>query len=115
MEMLPKYSNEPNFVGYPLWYVIDDRKAQCNECATVSKSEGFTTSKQVNWEDTNLWCDECSEKIESAEVKVNFEDTNLWCDECSEKIESAYAEDEDDNTDDFDEPYIRGKDGIQET
>ena len=55
MTTLPKYSNEPNFVGYPLWYIIDDHKAQCNECATVSKSEGCSASKQVNWEDTNLW------------------------------------------------------------
>ena len=86
MEVLPKYSNEPNFVGYPLWYVIDDHKAQCNECATVSKLEGCSASKQVNWADTNLWCDECSVKIES-----------------------AYADDEDDDTDDFDEPYVRIK------
>ena len=84
MEVLPKYSNEPNFVGYPLWYVIDGYKCQCNECATVSKTEGY-----------------------SIEVQVNLDDLNLWCDECSEKIESAYADEEDDNTDDFDEPYIR--------
>jgi hypothetical protein len=66
MKQLPKYSNQPNFVGYPLWYVIDDYKCQCNECATISKSEGHSVEEQVNWDDSNLWCDECSEKIESA-------------------------------------------------
>ena len=66
MKNLPKYTNQPNFVGYPLWYMIDDYKCQCNECATVSKSEGQSAEEQVNWDDSNLWCDECSEKIESA-------------------------------------------------
>jgi hypothetical protein len=61
MNKLPKYSNEPNFVGYPLWYVIDDYKCQCNECDTISK--------EVNWDDANLWCDECSAKIEAAYIE----------------------------------------------
>jgi hypothetical protein len=69
MNKLPKYSNEPNFVGYPLWYVIDDYKCQCNECATISKEEGYSVSKQVNWDDANLWCDECSAKIEAAYIE----------------------------------------------
>ena len=66
MKKLPKYSNEPNFFGYPLWYVVDEYKCQCNECATLSKSDGISIQKEVNWDDTNLWCDECCEKIESA-------------------------------------------------
>lgn len=66
MKQLLKYSNQPNFVGYPLWYVIDDYKCQCNECATVSKTEGYSVEQQVNYDDVNLWCDECSEKIETA-------------------------------------------------
>ena len=69
-----KYSNEPNFVGYPLWYVIDDYKCQCNECATISKSEGCTVLAQVNYDDDNLWCDECSVKIESAYADEDTED-----------------------------------------
>ena len=88
MTTLPKYSNEPNFVGYPLWYVIDDHKCQCNECAAVSKEEGSTVSKQVNWDDDNLWCDECSTKIEAAYV-----------------VEVIV----DDDTEDFDEPYVETK------
>ena len=90
METLLKYSNEPNFVGYPLWYVIDDHKCQCNECAAVSKEEGSTVSKQVNWDDTNLWCDECSERIESAYGEESEEES-------------------DDQTEDFDDPYIKAK------
>ena len=78
MKQLPKYSNLPNFVGYPLWYVIDDYKCQCNECATVSKTEGHVVDQQVNYDDANLWCDECSEKIESAYAD---DDTTNTCGE----------------------------------
>ena len=69
MSKLLKYSNEPNFVGYPLWYVIDDYKCQCNECATISKEEGHLVEAQVNLDDPNLWCDECSEKIDAAYIE----------------------------------------------
>ena len=28
-EQLPAYSNQPNFVGYPLFYIIDGETAMC--------------------------------------------------------------------------------------
>jgi len=40
MELLPKYSNDPNFVGYPYFYVIDNWKCECHECASESAIEG---------------------------------------------------------------------------
>ena len=84
-----KYSGEPNFVGYPLWYVVDD-ECWCHDC-----------------------CNDMYENVDEhfihrASVEVNWEDKNLWCSQCCIQIESAYA-DEDDDTDDFDEPYVRIK------
>ena len=63
---LPKYSNEPNFVGYPLFYVKDDSVALCNLCASEENDEGALVKMECNWEDQNLYCDCCSEKIEAA-------------------------------------------------
>ena len=85
-----KYSGEPNFVGYPLWYVVDD-ECWCHDC-----------------------CNDMYENVDEhfirrASVEVNWEDKNLWCSQCCIQIESAYADDEDDDTDDFDEPYVRIK------
>ena len=64
--ILPKYSNEPNFVGYPLFYIKDDCFALCHMCASEENARGVLVKMATNWEDTNLWCSECSEKIESA-------------------------------------------------
>jgi hypothetical protein len=49
--------------------------------------------------------------ISRTSVEVNWEDNNLWCSQCSIQIESAYGEEseEDDQTEDFDDPYIKVK------
>ena len=65
-DTLPKYSNEPNFVGYPLFYIIDDMSAECHECAQDSKIEGRTVLQQCNWDNPQLYCFECSCQIEAA-------------------------------------------------
>ena len=85
-----KYSGEPNFVGYPLWYVVDD-ECWCHDC-----------------------CNDMYENVDEhfihrTSVEVNWEDKNLWCSQCCIKIESAYADDKDDDTEDFDDPYIKAK------
>lgn len=51
--------------SYPYFYVTNDNKAHCYKCATKSDRP-----------------------------EVNYESTDLYCDECDERIESAYAEDE---------------------
>ena len=66
METLPKYSNEPNFVGYPLFYIKDGCHALCHMCASEETARGVLVKMATNWEDKNLYCDACSEKIESA-------------------------------------------------
>ncbi len=64
--ILPKYSKEPNFVGYPLFYIKDDCQALCHMCASEENARGVLVKMATNWEDDNLYCDECCEKIESA-------------------------------------------------
>ena len=35
----PKYSNQPNFHGYPLWYMSSDSRAYCADCANAERAE----------------------------------------------------------------------------
>jgi hypothetical protein len=56
--------------GYPLYYVCKDNSVLCPACA--------------NKEDIVI----------IIRVGINFEDPALYCDECSQRIESAYTEDE---------------------
>jgi len=66
MSKLPKYSNDPNFVGYPLFYVVEDYKCECHECATESRNEGKSVEAHVNYEDPQLYCFTCSAHIEAS-------------------------------------------------
>ena len=70
MPSLRKYSNDPNFVGYPLFYTIGHGPALCSSCAREEKSSECYSStdfkQHCNWEDPNLYCDICSVRIESA-------------------------------------------------
>ena len=64
---LPKYTNEPNFHGYPVFYIKDGHTPLCNECATEEwEAESGPLECTVNWENTSLYCDTCSEQLESA-------------------------------------------------
>lgn len=66
MELLPKYSNDPNFCGYPYFYIIEDYKCECHECATDSKAEGKLVEHHVNYDNGQLYCDTCSTQIEAS-------------------------------------------------
>lgn len=57
---------------YPVFYMTRKGQALCADCAT-----------EVMHEDTG-----------PVDADVNWEDPDLFCDECSQRIESAYAEDE---------------------
>lgn len=61
--------NVTPFGCYPLFYLHSDYSVLCYKCADKEK--------------TDLIGADC-----------NYEDPDLYCDECSERIESAYAEDE---------------------
>lgn len=64
--------------GYPIFYVTTDGAALCPRCMTAERKQivrstvensrdGWNVSGQdVNWEDSELYCDNCSKRIESA-------------------------------------------------
>lgn len=67
---LPRYSS----LGcYPIVYLSDMDCPLCAACATavVDDSQAFGNDERVidcgiNWEDPELYCEECNERIESA-------------------------------------------------
>ena len=66
--------------GYPMFAVTSDGAALCPHCCqTERRSIGFTYG-------TDGWA------VEG--LDVNWEDPELYCDHCGNRIESAYAETE---------------------
>ena len=63
--------------GYPIYYLASDNGVLCPKCANGYK-EGRDTEEQ----------------LKPIAADVNWEDSSLYCEHCSERIESAYAEDE---------------------
>ncbi len=62
--MLPSYA-WPG--GYPIFYVDKENNALHPHCA--SENDEYSAplvAYDVNWEDATLYCDECSQRIESA-------------------------------------------------
>lgn len=60
--------------GYPLFYITKDCSVLCPKCCNGNKEllndehdpQWFVIAYEVNWEDEELYCDHCNEKIESA-------------------------------------------------
>lgn len=69
--------------GYPTFFVTSDGAALCFDCA-MSEARRITAAIRDGLKDG--WCVEAQD--------VNWEDSSLYCDHCSNRIESAYAEDE---------------------
>lgn len=68
--------------GYPCFAVTSDGAALCHAC--VKKEIGnIVTAIAQNLRDG--W------KVEA--IDINWEDSSLYCDHCSKRIEYAYAED----------------------
>lgn len=64
--------------GYPMFAVTSDNGALCHKCCeSESRSIGSTYG-------TDGWA--------IAALDVNWEDPDLYCDHCGDRIESAYAE-----------------------
>jgi hypothetical protein len=97
--ILPKYSNYPNFCGYPFYYVINGHKCECNECATNSKAEGKAVEEHVNYEDGMLYCETCSTQIEASngaheEVEEDSEEEEYnrsWQNEIAREAGAMYG------------------------
>lgn len=62
--------------GYPVFYLDGENSVLCHDCAVKSDSE-----------------DEIPQ-FKPVASDINYEDASLYCDQCSQRIESAYAEDE---------------------
>ena len=53
--------------GYPLFYVTKQNNCLCPDCASSNDQDyDPIAATDVNWEDPDLYCDECSNRIESA-------------------------------------------------
>lgn len=64
--------------GYPLFAVTSDGAALCKRCCAAEREAIGTTTG------SDGWC--------VVAVAANWEDPALFCDHCSDRIESAYAE-----------------------
>ena len=64
--------------GYPLHAITADGGALCRHCCTTERLCIATTTGRDGWAVVDL--------------SVNWEDAELLCDHCGERIESAYAE-----------------------
>jgi hypothetical protein len=65
--------------GYPLYAVTDDGGALCKKCCKEEANSIAESTEGDGWHINSL--------------TVNYEDGDLHCDHCSDRIESAYAED----------------------
>lgn len=75
---LADYFSENPFAwpgGYPMFALTSDNGILCNKCCkeerrligTTTGDDGWNVvSLDVNWEDQELYCDHCNDKIESA-------------------------------------------------
>ena len=64
--------------GYPMFAVTDDGGSLCHQCCRDERLVIATTTG------TDGWCVKA--------LAVNWEDPELFCDHCSDLIESAYGE-----------------------
>lgn len=72
-----------SFGCYPLYLVLTDGAALCWTCAHAERARvclAAMTKARDGWR--------------PAGVNANWEDPELFCDHCGDRIESAYAEDE---------------------
>jgi hypothetical protein len=67
--------------GYPLYLVTSDGAALCCDCG---RKEYKRIAYAIRHHLSDGW------RVEAADV--NWEDTNLYCDHCNTQIESAYGE-----------------------
>ena len=67
--------------GYPLYLVTSDGAALCVDCA---KQEYKQIVYAIRHNLNDGW------RVEA--VDVNYEETDLYCDHCNKQIESAYGE-----------------------
>lgn len=52
--------------GYPLYYLDEEDNVLCPKCANKTGYCADVVAYNMNWEDGGLYCDDCSQRIESA-------------------------------------------------
>lgn len=52
--------------GYPLYYLDNENNVLCPKCANKDGMSTEVVAADINYEDGELYCDDCSERIESA-------------------------------------------------
>ncbi len=81
---LPSYSS---YGCYPLFYIFADGGCICPKCVNANIAEIDEANKgKRRFNSHGGWAIDA--------VDVNYEDADLRCDHCGERIESAYAETE---------------------
>jgi hypothetical protein len=71
--------------GYPLFVVTSDGAALCFACVRKEWRQVCEAHIVPGYRRSGWFCEG---------IDTNWEDPALWCDHCSQRIESAYAEDE---------------------
>jgi len=66
--------------GYPLFAITHDGAALCHYCCKTERETIATTTGRDGWG--------------VVAIEANWEDPDLYCDHCGDRIESAYAEPE---------------------
>jgi hypothetical protein len=69
--------------GYPIYYLCADGGILCPQCAN-KESAVRHADEHPDYPDYDQW------RIVAGEV--NWDDTSLTCDNCSQRIESAYGD-----------------------
>jgi hypothetical protein len=70
--------------GYPMYYVTKDNGVLCPQCANDNSALCLAAPDSMDFDPQ--WA--------LVDFDINYEDTDLYCDHCNNRIESAYAEDD---------------------
>jgi hypothetical protein len=71
--------------GYPMFLIMADGGTICMACARKEWASIAHSTRYPQYLDKQWQC---------AGVEINWEDTSIYCDHCSQLIESAYGEEE---------------------
>lgn len=52
--------------GYPIYYLDNENNVLCPDCANKPGYSTKPVTTDVNWEDSELFCDDCNKRIDSA-------------------------------------------------
>jgi len=85
LEVLEASLNEGRYTslgGYPKCLIIKNNQCLCWDCVKENEAEI----------QESLAMGETSNTYYPLQAEVNWENSELYCDECGERVESAYAE-----------------------